>query len=264
MDKIIIMGSGAAPGVPSVALGWGRCCPDNPKNRRRRIGTYIDIKGKRLLIDTSPDLRQQLLDNQIRHIDAVLYTHAHADHLHGIDDLRELNRISRKPLNVYAQKETAEEIRNRFAYLISSKDTPKDPLFQPSLILNEVKPLIKFDIGGLSIVPLELEGHAIPSIGYMIDGGRIVYISDCKKIPETSLDIISSKPQILILPLTCAFCCGKNTYHMGLNEVLEYAHKIGAHQTIINHMAVECDYDEINALTPENVTPAYDNMVIEF
>ena len=109
--KVIFMGTGAAPGVPAVSKGWGACNPNNVKNRRRRIGTYIEIKGKKFLIDTSPDLRQQLLDNNITGIDAVLYTHAHADHAHGIDDLRELKRISGELVDIYASAQTLKEMK---------------------------------------------------------------------------------------------------------------------------------------------------------
>ena len=94
MSYVIFAGTGAAPGVPSLSNGWGFCDQDNPRNVRRRIGTYYNFNGTEILVDTSPDLRMQLLDNQIRRLDAVLYTHSHADHLHGIDDLREINRIN--------------------------------------------------------------------------------------------------------------------------------------------------------------------------
>ena len=264
MTKVIITGSGAAPGVPSIAKGWGNCDPNNPKNRRRRSGTYIEIKNQKFLIDTSPDLREQLLDNNIRNIDAVLYTHAHADHLHGIDDLREINRIKEKTISAYGIKETLQTIRERFPYLVSLPDNPHDPVFYPSIILNEVRYAEKFYIGDVSIVPLKLEGHTVVSIGYMINDGEIVYISDCSIIPQETLDLIFKKPKLLVVPLTCLSYPYKKAYHMGLDTLLEYAKIIGAEKTVINHMAVECDYDEVNNATPNNVFPAYDNMVIEF
>ena len=99
MLKVVYLGSGAAPGVPSLGAGWLYCNPDNPKNRRRRTSTYVEIDGVKILIDTSPDLRLELIDQNIRDLDAVLYTHMHADHLHGIDDLREINRINLNSLN---------------------------------------------------------------------------------------------------------------------------------------------------------------------
>lgn len=263
MTKVIITGCGAAPGVPALAKGWGKCDPNNQKNIRRRVGTYIESNGAKIIIDTSPDLRQQLLDHNIKLLDGVLYTHAHADHLHGIDDLRELNRIIKRPLNIYASVETGEVIKQRFSYLLTDKEHLNNSSFKPSLILNEVVHGKTFDINGLEIVPIALDGHMLPSTGYIIGNGEIVYIADCKSIPEKSLSLIKRKPKLLIIPLTCIHFCHKEPYHMDIDEMLEYVKRINPDQTIINHMAVECDYDEVNHLTPKNVEPAFDNMVIE-
>ena len=138
MTKITILGSGAAPGVPSVSGGWGCCNPLNPKNRRFRTGTYIELNGTKILIDTSPDIRLQLLNNSIKAVDGILYTHAHADHLHGIDDLRELNRISQMPIDIYADFNTAETIRTRFPYLLTDREHLKNSLKVAILVLHEV------------------------------------------------------------------------------------------------------------------------------
>ena len=262
MNKLIILGSGAAPGVPAIANGWGACDPNNPKNIRRRTGTYIEIDGVKLLIDTSPDLRAQLLDNEnIRFLDGVLYTHSHADHLHGIDDLRDLNRLLLKPMEVYANQETANEIKARFPYLVADRNKMNNPIFKPSIILNIIEEGTEFFIKGLSIVPIELKDHPVHSTGYIINNGDIVYIADCKTISAEGLKLIPKNPRFLILPLTTI---APQPSHMGLEQVLKYVDTIKPQTTIINHMAVECDYDNINRLTPENVLPAYDNMVLEF
>ena len=260
MNKLVIMGCGAAPGVPSVAAGWGACNPNNPKNVRRRAGVYLEAAGAKLLIDTSPDIRTQLLDNSIRYIDAVLYTHSHADHLHGIDDLRDLNRLSGKPLNIYANAETAEVIRQRFPYLVVDKNCVHNPMFCPSMIINEITEEQAFFIKDLKIVPIALSGHPVHSTGYVFNDGEIVFIADCRSISEKGLAMIQKRPEILVLPLTTP--AGPAT-HMGLDKLLEYVNIIKPYRTIINHMASECDYDAIDALTPANVVPAYDNMVIE-
>ena len=260
MSKMIIMGSGAAPGVPSVAGGWGACNPDNPKNIRRRAGTYVEAAGVKLLIDTSPDIRTQLLDNDIRYVDGVLYTHGHADHLHGIDDLRDLNRLSGHPLDIYATKETAEIIRLRFPYLVVERNHANNPMFRPSMVVNEVHEEQPFFIKNLKIVPIALNGHPVHSNGYIINDGEIVYIADCKCISEEGLALIKKKPEILVLPLTTL--SGQAT-HMGLDKLLEYVNIIKPHKTIINHMAIECDYETVAGLTPPEVVPAYDNMVVE-
>ena len=137
--KVIILGAGAAPGVPSLCLGWGNCNPENPKNQRTRTSTYVEIGGVRFLIDTCPNIREQLIRHQIRGLDAVLYTHAHADHVHGIDDLREINRISRSNLNIYGGAKTLRYIKHNFSYLISKPDKVKNVVRVPSLVPNQVK-----------------------------------------------------------------------------------------------------------------------------
>lgn len=260
MTKLTILGSGAAPGVPSIAGGWGACNPENPKNRRRRSGAYLEIGEAKILIDTSPDLRCQFLDNQISYLDAVLYTHAHADHLHGIDDLRDLNRLYERPIDVYANQETCTTIKQRFPYLVADKEHPLNPVFMPSLIINMVNSGEPFFIKELKVTPIALAGHTAKSSGYVFNGGEIVYIADCKEIPDESLSFIKKRPELLIMPLTTIV---PQPYHMGLDKLLEYVNIIQPRQTIINHMAIECDYDCVNAITPANVCPAYDNMIVE-
>ncbi|MBQ8870143.1 MAG: MBL fold metallo-hydrolase [Alphaproteobacteria bacterium] len=262
-NKLIILGSGAAPGVPSLASGWGSCNPKNPKNRRRRTGTYVEIAGVKFLIDTSADIHWQLMDNDIRYVDAVLYTHAHADHLHGIDDLRDLNRISKMPLDLYANIDTIQDIKTRFSYLVCDKEHPNNPLFKPSLILNPVEHGNPFYIKGVKIVPIDLFGHPVHSNGYIFND-ELVYIADCLQIGDESLRLIKTNPKLMVMPLTILETKWEKPYHMGLEKMLEYVNVVKPCKCILNHMATECDYDNVNNLTPENVFPAYDNMVIKF
>ena len=138
-NKLIILGAGAAPGVPSLGTGYGRCNPENPKNTRTRAATYLEYKGVKFLIDTGPDMRAQLIAQNIRNVDAVLYSHSHADHLHGIDDLREINRINHQSLDIYAGKYTIKKIEHRFDYLIASKKSANNVIRRPSLVMNAVK-----------------------------------------------------------------------------------------------------------------------------
>ena len=128
MSKVIILGCGAAPGVPSLSYGFGECDPNNPKNIRLRSGTYVELGSAKFLIDTSPDLRMQLILSNIKDIDAVFYTHPPADHLHGIDDLREINRIHNKPIDIFASLSCMEYIKLRFSYLLVGKNDEIDPV----------------------------------------------------------------------------------------------------------------------------------------
>ena len=265
MTRLVFMGTGAAPGVPSLSKGWGNCNPNNPKNCRKRIGTYIEIGNQKLLIDTSPDLRTQLLENNIRYIDGVLYTHAHADHLHGIDDLREINRIIEKPINIYAMPETLEEIKSRFAYLIAPASCTTDEcVYKASLIARALKADESLYLGNVKIDVLRLEGHLLPSNGYIFNDGEVVYVADCQQIYQTDLAKIKKRPEVMVLPLTVFNPQYTPKYHMMLDKLLEYVNLIKPKQAIINHMASECDYDELSSLTPQNVSIAYDNMVYEY
>ena len=260
MTKVVILGAGAAPGVPSLCCGWGNCNPENKKNRRIRTSTYYEFPNSQILIDTSPDLRQQLINNQINYLDAVLYTHAHADHLHGIDDLREINRINQDSLDIYGCPITMEYIQQRFDYLLAEPGRKGDCILRASLIPHQITPNETFYIKETKITPIKLLGHNMPTTGYIFNDGEIVHIADFRAIDDKGLEQIKQRPKLLIMPLTTP---EEKRFHAGLETILQYIEKINPEKTILNHMASECDYDEINALTPKNVYPAYDNMIIE-
>ena len=261
MSHVIILGAGAAPGVPSLCNGWGNCDASNPYNKRRRVGVYCNFNGTEILIDTSPDLRQQLLDNEIKKLDAVLYTHAHADHLHGIDDLREINRINVCNLDFYATDVVLKEIKKRFSYLLSSPDKVKNVINSPSLVGHKIRCNHEFYVNDVKIMPLKQCGHNIPSNGYMFNDGEVVHISDFKWLPSSTIKHLThNKVKLLIMPLTVPF---GQKYHANLDEVLAYIKLINPEKVIINHMASECDYQAVIEATPENVTAAFDNMRIE-
>ena len=261
MYKVTILGSGAAPGVPAIAYGWGNCDPNNPKNIRTRTSVYIEHDQTKILIDTSPDLRMQMLANGIRELDAVLYTHPHADHLHGIDDLREINRLHRCSLNFYATDDTIRVIKSRFPYLLATPEHRNNVITHPSLIANEINYYQPFAINNLKIIPIRLIGHVVPSTGYIFNDGEIVYIADYRRIEEKAFDYIKKPVKLMVVPLTTPVGA---EFHADLNEVLADIAKINPERAIINHMAAECDYDVIRNITPQNVEPAYDNMKVEF
>lgn len=260
MTKVTILGAGAAPGVPSLSNGWGNCNPNNIKNYRHRTSTYYDFGTAKILVDTSPDMLWGLKKNNIRDLDCVLYTHSHADHLHGIDDLREINRISGCGLDIYAVSETMSVISQRFGYLLASADKHCDVMTQPHLIPNIVDHNIPFYIKNIKITPIRLIGHNVPSEGYVFNDGEIVHIADFRSIDKSGLEQIKIKPKLLIIPLTTPYV---HKYHACLEEILDIITQIAPQKAVINHLASECDYDEIMRATPNNVEVAYDNMLIE-
>lgn len=259
MYKMTILGSGAAPGVPAIAIGWGRCDPNNPKNCRTRTTVYLEYNNTKILIDTSPDLRSQLLSKHIDHLNAVLYTHPHADHLHGIDDLREINRVNGSSLNFYGTESTLKVIKTRFPYLLATPEHTNDVSTHPSLIANEVEYYKPFFINDLKITPIRLIGHVIPSTGYIFNDGDIVYIADYRHLEEKAFDMIKKPVKLMVVPLTTP---EGSEFHASLDEILSDIKKVNPKMAVINHMAAECDYDVIRNITPQNVEPAFDNMEI--
>ena len=261
MTSALFLGAGASPGVPSLSNGWGACNPDNPKNIRRRTSTLYEINGVKILIDTSPDLRMQLLDNRITALDGICYTHAHSDHLYGIDELRDIHRSTSRPLDVSATPVTMREIRRRFSYLLLDKKTDEFYLSRPGLLPHVIRPNHAFDIKGVKIMPLKLLGHNMPSFGYILND-EIVHVADFKYLAGSAEERIAAvKPKLMVLPLTIV---NKHRYHIGLEEALGYIEKFNPERVVLNHMASECDYDFVEAHTPENVHPAYDNLKLEW
>jgi len=261
VSKVIILGSGAAPGVPALSNGFGDCDPHNPKNIRLRTGTYYEINGVKFLIDTSPDLRTQLIQHNIRRVDAVLYTHTHADHLHGIDDLRELNRISGQSIDVYASKNNMAQISVRFDYLMAKTINDVNPMYRASLMPHTFEYGQAFDVKGVKVTPILLQGHNIEVTGYVFNDGEAVHIADFHTIPQVSLQEVKVQPKIMIMPLTTTL---GTKFHAGMADLLRYTKELNPKQVIINHMATECDYEAVKQQCLNNMQPAYDGLTLEW
>ena len=261
MSKVIILGAGAAPGVPALANGFGDCDANNPKNYRMRTGTYMELSGVKFLVDTSPDLRWQLIKNNIRKLDAVFYTHSHADHLHGIDDLREINRISREMLDIYGTENMIQTICTRFPYLICQDDEHLNPIFKAALRPHVVEYEKSFMVQSLKVTPIEMIGHNIECTGYIFNDGEVVHIADFKSLGENVFDLIKRQPEVMIMPLTTPL---GTRYHAGLEELIYYVKRINPKRVVINHMAVECDYEAVKRQCLANMCPTYDGEIISW
>jgi len=249
--KITILGCGASGGVPLITGEWGSCNPNNPKNRRRRASVLVQTKGKTILIDTSPDLRMQLLDVGIENIDLVLYTHDHADHVGGIDDLRQIYAKYRQPIPAYADHGTLSRLHQKYRYALVTID-PMYPAFLEGRELEEV-----IDFEGIQIIPfLQYHGHR-SSFGYRI--GNFAYSTDLIELPEESYDILKD------LKLWVVDCLRDEPHisHANVEQTLKMIKKVKPEQAILTHMTHDLDYDDINARTPSHVTPAHDGMVLE-
>lgn len=252
--KITILGCGAAGGVPSISEAWGKCDPENPKNRRRRPSILLETSGLTLLIDSSPDLRDQLLSCNISHLDGILYTHAHADHLHGIDDLREVNRAMKAPIAVYGTAQTLGEIGERFGYVFAPMMGDGKNIYKPWLIPHEIG--AEFSVGPLRVTTFDQDHGFSRTIGFRF--GAMAYSTDVLELPEPSMQ----KLQGLDLWIVGCMVDVPHVTHAHIAKALAWREILQPKRMVITHMGPSLDYAALCASLPEGVEPAYDGMVL--
>lgn len=257
--RITILGSGGSTGVPGAAgVGWGRCDPSQPRNRRLRPSILVEQDNRLILIDTSPDLRAQLLAAGVHRLDAVLYTHAHADHLHGIDDLRPVNRAMGAPLDIYADPETLATIRQRFGYVFDPLPDGVDFYYKPVLLPHELTDRQGFAVGGLSILPLVQDHGYGTSLGFRF-GREAAYTTDVVRLSDEDLEALAG------VKLWVVGALGDQAHptHAHVERVLEWIERVRPRRAVLTHMGVGLDYDSLRRKLPIGVEPGYDGMVIE-
>ncbi len=255
--KITILGCGPSSGVPVIGGNWGDCDPDNPKNRRRRPSILVESGDLTVLVDTSPDLRAQLLDAGVARIDAVLYTHDHADHLHGIDDLRSVRRHMEHNIAAYALPDLLERIKQRFGYLFSDRsDLGPGELYRP--ILDAMPFTGPFSIGGLAVAPFEQDHGICASTGFRF--GRFAYSTDVVNLSDQAFEALAG---IEVWIVDCLRDGGEHPTHAHLDKTLGWIERLGARHAILTHMNHQADYEKMRQSLPEGVEPGYDGMVIE-
>lgn len=256
--KVTMLGCGSSAGVPFIACKCTVCTSDNPKNKRTRVSLLIEKEGKNILIDSSPDLRQQALRENIERIDAVLYTHEHADHVMGLDELRSFNHLSGESLPVYGDVNTLMSLKTRFAYAFMEK--PENLWYRPSLIPHpfEDKPVGKISPAGQEITYFSLGHGRVKTFGYRID--NFAYSTDCDSIPEEAFEALSGVDTWIVdcLRYTPSYS------HAHLDMTLAWVEKLKPRRTILTHMNHEMDYDRLCKELPQGVEPGYDGLVVEF
>ena len=254
--RVTILGCGPSGGVPLIGGDWGACNPANPRNRRRRASILVQGNGTTLLVDTSPDLRQQLLDAGIGRLDAVLYTHAHADHLNGIDDLRGINRNLGGPLRVHASHETLEAIAHRFSHVFDPL-RPGAPIYRPVLVPVAIEG--PFTIKGMQIVPF-IQDHGLGGATLGFRFGSVAYSTDFVELPERSFKALEGVGTWIVDCLRLA----PHQTHAHLDKVLDLIERVRPARAVLTHMNQSMDYDVLAGRLPPGVEPAYDGMVIAF
>lgn len=260
--SITILGCGSSGGVPRVGQGWGACDPDNPKNRRRRCSILVERTGAdgaktRVLVDTSPDLRDQLLGVGVPRLDGILLTHSHADHTHGIDDVRPLVIQARHKIDLYMDAETSEVTRGTFGYIF---ETP--PGSQYPALLNERRLYAGSTVaisgpgGPIEALPFQLEHGEIGALGFRFGG--IAYSPDLNAIPEDSISCLEG----LDLWIVDALRYTPHPSHFSLPETLDWIDRLKPKRAILTNLHTDLDFERLRAELPPNVEPAFDGMTV--
>jgi len=254
-----ILGCGSSMGVPRVALGWGACDPNNPKNRRRRCALLVERAGPggvtRVLVDCTPDLREQLLDAEVDWLDGVLFTHEHADHTHGVDDLRPLFVHKRRRVDVYLDDPTSQAMRARFGYCFT---TPPGSEYPPILTEHRLSPgqpvTLEGQGGPIDVLPVLQEHGDITSLGFRF--GNIAYSADIKGLPAESIAAMAG----LDVWIVDALRKSPHPSHFNLDEALQWIARIKPKRAILTNLHTDMDYAELRTQLPPGVEPAYDGM----
>lgn len=260
--SVTILGCGSSGGVPRVGQGWGACDPHNPKNYRRRCSILVDrvtpAGRTTVLVDTSPDLRAQLLDVKVERLDGVLFTHEHADHTHGVDDLRPLAIAQRRRIDTYLDRRMSAFMHQRFAYCY---ETPPGSEYPPILEDHRIearKPArINGGGGAIDVLPFELEHGSIPALGLRF--GSLAYTPDVSAIPEASIPALTNL-QIWIVD---ALRERPHPSHFTVEEALAWIERMRPRRAVLTNMHTDLDYETLRRKLPPNVEPAFDGMKLE-
>lgn len=249
--KITILGSGTSTGVPMVGCGCRVCSSDNPRDKRTRASLLIRHNGRTILVDTSSDLREQVLREQVKRIDAVFFTHSHADHVNGIDDLRGFFFLHREIIPCFASRGVLETLQTGFGYIFSEQESSG---YTPLLTPHEAD--APFELFGLEIIPIPLVHGRTTALGYRI--GSFAYLTDCSAIPEASLPLLEGLDLLIIDGLRWT----EHPFHYNISGAIAEAEKLKAARVVLTHLTHEVAHSESSRL-PAGVEFAFDGMEFE-
>lgn len=253
--KITVLGCGSSGGTPLVGPdGWADIDRDDPRNRRRRPSILVETETTRILVDTSPDLRNQLLDANIWKIDAILFTHAHADHVNGIDDIRSLNYQKGGPIDAYSNGFTLDILKERFGYVFEPYRTRNPQFWRPCLTPHIIDG--PFTIGDIEIQHFDQEHGRMPSLGFRF--GSFAYSTDVKTLSDAAFELLDGIDVWIVDAL------GETPHptHSHVAQTLEWIERIGPKRAVLTHLGHRTDYARLSAQLPAGVEPGYDGMVI--
>ena len=259
--RFIILGCGSSGGVPRLGGHWGQCDPTNPRNMRRRCSMLVEQDGPegttRVLIDTSPDLRGQLLDAGIGELDAVVYTHSHADHVHGIDDLRMIVFNMKQRLPVWADGDTQNALYARFGYaFMQPDDSPYPPILDMHTIEGDV--VIDGAGGPITLTPFEVNHGSIEALGFRV--GDVAYLPDVAEIPDDVWPVLDGLECWIVDALRRT----PHPTHSHLSQTLDWIARVAPRRAVLTNMHIDLDYQTVADETPDHITPAYDGMTLTY
>jgi phosphoribosyl 1,2-cyclic phosphate phosphodiesterase len=253
------MGTGTSFGVPVVGCACGACTSADPRDRRTRHAALLESNDgtRRVLIDTPPDLREQLLAANVSHVDAVWFTHDHADHTHGIDDLRVFSVRMRQRVPAYADPVTAASLRRKFNYIFDPDYQPPPGTTKPEIALCEFEPTRSVSVAGFDMRPLELPHGDMRVYGFRT--GDLGYVTDAKTIPNRAREALQG---VRVLVLNALWFGNPHPTHFNVEEAVATARELGAQRTYLTHLTHRLQHAELAAALPPDIQPAYDGLEI--
>ncbi|MEP7175538.1 MAG: MBL fold metallo-hydrolase [Gemmatimonadales bacterium] len=254
--RLTFLGTGTSFGVPQIGCECAVCRSTDPRDQRTRSAALVEVDGSSILIDTPPELRLQLIAGGIAQVDAVLYTHEHADHTNGIDDLRMFSVRRRRPLPIYGPPETLDRLRASFSYIFDDV-RPYEGTSKPSLELHGIEPDRPVRVAGVEVLPLAFQHGHIRVYGYRI--GALAYITDVKAIPEAERRHL----QGLDLLALNALWWRPHPTHLSIGEAVATAQALGARRTYLTHLTHETGHAELAGQLPDGILPAYDGLTVD-
>ena len=261
MPRVTILGCGGSAGVPQIGGtdgrgDWGACDPAEPRNRRTRSSIVIESStGERLLVDTSPDMRMQLLACGVPRVDAILFTHAHADHVLGIDDVRILNRLVNRPIDAFATPRTLAELDKRFDYAFQSWTQPY--FFRPVLTPRAIEPGQTVETSGMQVHVFEQDHGFLPTLGLRIGG--FGYSTDVATLDDSAFEVLAGVDTWVV---DC-FQRQPHKTHANLDQVLEWADRLKPRRVVLTHMGYDVDWAWLRQRLPPHMEPAHDGMTLD-
>ena len=255
--RFTFLGTGTSFGVPQIGCDCAVCRSADPRDKRTRSGAALEAGDATILIDTPPELRMQLIAARLSRVDAVMYTHEHADHINGIDDLRMFSVRQRRPLPIYGPAETLDRLRTSFSYIFDDAVRPYEGTSKPTLEMHALEPGRPVTIAGVEVLPLAFDHGHLRVFGYRI--GSLAYITDVKSIPEAQRESLRGLDVLVINALWWR----SHPTHLSIPEAVQTAQSLGARRTYLTHLTHETGHAALARQLPEGILPAYDGLSVE-